>query len=243
MRDARENEARLRDLLRATRVGSHQRVEGRELDPHVRLLREWQSARLARTYADLLHDARYGAACRFFLTDVYAAKDFSQRDHDITRMYNAMRLLLPPAMGRALELVIELNALTLVMDEALASVLVDELCVEDAITVEQYAEAYRRCDNFDDRSLQIDLIVAVGLEIDALVHKPGVGLALRLARGPAYLAGWHEMQDFFERGFAAFKRMHGARDFLGVVEGRERRILDRIFAEDADPFDLEEDHR
>ena len=71
---------------------------------YLRLLREWQSERLAHTHADLLADRRFGPACRFFLSDVYAARDFSQRDHDIERMYNSMRLVLPAAMQRALEL-------------------------------------------------------------------------------------------------------------------------------------------
>lgn len=229
-RDAESDDVRLRDLARATKVGRHEKVAGRGLEPRMKLLREWQSERLAHTHADLLADRRFGPACRFFLSDVYAARDFSQRDHDIERMYSSMRLVLPSAMARALELVVELNALTHDLDEELLGVLVDELGMTDALTPEQYAEAYRRCDNRDERERQIDLVVAVGKEIDGLIRKPAVGLALRLARVPARLAGWHEMQDFFERGFDAFKKMEGADEFLRIVADRERRILDEIYA-------------
>lgn len=230
----------LRDLLRATSVGGHQRVEAQSLDPHVELLRTWQSARLAGTYADLLADPRYADACRFFLSDVYAARDFSQRDHDVKRMYELVHGILPSSMRRALELVIELNTLTAELDAALVRVLVDELGVEDAIEVDQYAEAYRRCDNADARRRQIDLVVAVGAEIESLVHKPGVGLALTLARGPAMLGGWTEMQGFFERGFAAFRHMRGSQAFLETVASRERCILERLLKGEADPFAIDQ---
>jgi len=232
-RDATTSDEGLRDLLRATRVGRHERVDGRPLDPVVRSLRAWQSERLARTYADLLDDPRYAEAGRFFLDDVYAAKDFSQRDHDVTRMYETMRHVLPSSMRRALELVIELNALTVELDAALAAGLVDPDAIDGAAVV----EAYRRNDAFDERRRQIDLVVAVGSEIDVLLRKPGIGLALRLARVPARLAGWHELQDFFERGFAAFAKMRGAGPFLEIVASRERAILARVEAGDADAFD------
>lgn len=56
------------------------RAEARALDPGLAVLRAWQSQRLARTYADLLDDPAYAPACRFFLSEIYAARDFSQRD-------------------------------------------------------------------------------------------------------------------------------------------------------------------
>ena len=228
---------RLLEYLRLANVGRHERVDGGELDPHLRLLREWQSERLARTYADLLDHPRYGPACRFFLTDVYAPQDFSQRDHDIIRVYESMHRLLPPPLLRVLELVIALNALTHDLDGALLRVLVDELGMDEVLTEEMYTEAYRRCDNYAERSDQIDLVVEIGRGVEELVHKPAVGLALKLARVPARLAGWHEHQDFLERGFHAFKRLDRAEEFLQTISERERRILDRIYAGAPDPFE------
>jgi hypothetical protein len=228
----------LLDYLRLARVGRHRTVEGEALERGLSTLRAWQSERLARTHADLLVHARYGPACRFFLTDVYAARDFSQRDHDLLRVYESMRIVLPPSLRRALELAIVLNDLTLGLDEALLRALGGAEGVANGITAERYAEAYRRCDNYADRARQIDLVVEVGRQIDHLVHKPAVGMALRLARVPARLAGWHEHQDFLERGFTAFKRMNAADEFLATLAGRERVILDRIYARLADPFDV-----
>ena len=231
---------RVSDYLRAARVGRRERVEGGELDPQMALLKAWQAERLARTHADLLESERYGPAGEFFMEDVYGARDFSQRDHDVLRVYESMHRLLPRPMLHALELVIELNALTHELDERLLDVLVDELGVTDEITAEQYAEAYRIADNQAERRRQIDLIDELGREIEALVRKPAVGLALKLARVPARIAGWHELQDFFERGFAAFKHMRGADEFLTTILGRERRILDRIYAGADDPFSIDD---
>ena len=55
----------------------------KELDAPVAMLRIWQSERLKKTHADILHSPLYGPACRFFLNDIYAAEDFSRRDNDI----------------------------------------------------------------------------------------------------------------------------------------------------------------
>lgn len=217
---------------------SHRRVRGQPLAPEMVLLRRWQSQRLARTHADMLADLDYEPACRFFLSDIYAPRDFSQRDHDVERMYTFMSKILPDRMLHGLGLVIELNDLTHQLDEHLLQVLVDDLGVTDTITEEQYAEAYRICDNYADRVRQIDLVVEIGWSVEGVVHTRWAGMTLRLARGPAYRAGWGELQDFLERGYDAFKQMDDAEYFLGTIREREMQILDQIFAGDPDPFDI-----
>jgi hypothetical protein len=92
-----------------------------------------------------------------------------------------------------------------------------------------YAEAYRRCDNYDDRARQIAMLVEVGRKIDRIVRLPLIGLALRLAHAPAHRAGWGAVQEFLERGYAAFKHMKGAGEFLETVRCREMQILDQIY--------------
>jgi hypothetical protein len=148
-------------------------------------------------------------------------------------MYETMRHVLPSSMRRALELVIELNALTVELDAALAAGLVDPDAIDGAAVV----EAYRRNDAFDERRRQIDLVGRRRFRNRRAPAKARHRLALRLARVPARLAGWHELQDFFERGFAAFAKMRGAGPFLEIVASRERAILARVEAGDADAFD------
>lgn len=219
---------------------SHRRVPGQGLSSQMALFRAWQAQRLATTHADLLALDRYGPACRFFLDDIYAPKDFSQRNHDIERMHAFMLRFLPAGLIRTLTLAIELNTLTEELDAALLQALVKDLGVTDSITPQQYAQGYRICDNYATRKLQIDLIVAVGQGLERLVRLPLVGLTLRLARGPAQRGGWYEMQSFLQRGFDAFKHMGPAAFFLDAVQRREMQILDQIFAGHPEPFVITE---
>lgn len=226
--------------LRRRREFSHQPVAEAGLSPQLALLRAWQSRRLATTHADLLASPRYGKACRFFLDDVYAPKDFSQRNTDIVRMHDFLLRFLPPGVLRTLTQTIALNNLTETLDELLLDVLVNKLGMADQITPALYAEAYRLCDNYDDRKLQIDMIVEVGRGIERLVRIPFVGWTLRMARGPALRGGWDELQSFLERGYAAFKHMGKAQPFLQTIQRREMQILDQIYAGVENPFHIEE---
>jgi hypothetical protein len=228
----------LYNLRRSQETGRHQAVSGASLDPQMALLRAWQSERLSKTYADLLADSRYGPACRFFLSDIYAPRDFTQRDHDIERMHSFMLKFIPARILHPLAVAIELNTLTKGLDMALLEILVNQLGLTDNLTPQMYAEGYRRCKNYEQRVDQIELVMEVGQEIDRLAHLPLVGASLRLARGPAYRAGWYELQDFLERGFAAFKHMRGAKKFLYLTKQREKQILDRIYAGEPDPFEV-----
>ncbi len=227
---------RLLAHLAQARPGHHRAVEGRQLTAEIALLRSFQSQRLATTHADLLASPRYRPAAEFFLTDVYAPRDFSQRDADLQRFYEGVSRVLPERAVSILANVVALSNLTNDLDARLAQVLVDDLGVVDSITPQQYAAGYRICNNYDERLRQIKLIGDIGYGIDRLVHIPFVAIALRLAHAPAVMAGWSELQHYLEHGFTAFKHMKGAEEFLATVDRRETAILDRIFAGDADPF-------
>jgi hypothetical protein len=229
----------LATILREIQSLEHQRVEGKPLDPKTVLLRNWQSERLARTYAVFSLNPRYKPALRFFLQDLYGARDFSQRNHDIQRLYSLVRHIAPEPTIRPLILSVELHYLTEQLDERLLDVLVNQLGVTDSITVPLYAEAYRACDNYDRRVQQIELIHELGSLIDEIVRMPLSAAMLKLAKVPLDRGGWRELMAFMERGFKAFKEMRGGREFLETVRERERCILDRIYACEPDPFEFE----
>ena len=212
------------------------RIAGQALEAPLALLRNWQSRRLASTYADLLDSAQYGPACRFFLSDIYAAKDFSQRDADAEHIYDLLSRFLPAYMLRLLAGTIELNQLSHELDEALAQALVEKLGVTDTITPELYAEGYRLCDNYTARKLQIELLAAVLEEAATGAHSPLVGITLRLARTPAHVAGWHDLHGFLERGYQACKPMRKVSFFVNTIQEREMEILEKIFARHEAPF-------
>jgi hypothetical protein len=214
----------------------HRPVPGAELDSHLALLKAWQSERLRRTYADLLDDKRYQPACLFFLNDIYAPRDFSQRDYDIERLHVFLLRLLPPVMLTLLTQVIELNRLTNALDKRLVRALVDELGLTDEITAQLYAEGYRICDNYAERLRQIELTAHVLAQVGAGARLLVVGAAMKVLRGPAQRADWVELYELLEHGYAAFKQMRDVKTFVGVIEQREKRILDQIFTGAPDPF-------
>lgn len=200
-------------------------------------LRRWQAQRLARTYADLAASERYGPATAFFLSDLYGERDFTQRDLSLERAFPLIVKLLPDVALVPLARAIELHALSAELDHALCKSLEQEPGARSGITEAAYAAAYRRCANRAQRLRQIELLRAVGEPLDKVVAKPLVGRLLKLARKPASVGGFAELQDFLERGYAAFRHMGGAGEFLATIEQREKRILERLFAGAARPFD------
>ncbi len=209
-----------------------------QLDPKLLMLRAWQSNRLTRTYMDLLESDQYGPASRFFLSDIYASKDFSQRDHDITTIYNFLSHILPPISLKLLRDSIELNQLTYALDKALLFVLVDQLGVTTTITDGLYAQAYQICDNYAERAFQIQSIARTVQEVGEGARLPLVNAALKLVHKPAVRAGWAELYEFLDRGYKAFKPMKNIKYFVNVIRDREIEILDNLFSNKADPFKL-----
>jgi len=202
------------------------------------LLRQWQAARLAATHQDLLEDPGYRPAAEFFLSDLYGMKDTSKRDADVEHIYPIMVRMLPDHALHSIGVALELDALTEQLDEQLLHVLEPQLRADGQITESAYAQAYRRCNNYALRKHQIALITEVGQHLSEMVNKPLVYKTLRAMRLPARLAGFGELQDFLERGFGAFLKLHDPQEFLSLIERRETQILDRIYAGDPRPFDL-----
>lgn len=216
----------------------HQPITETGLDPHLALLRTWQSERLANTYADLLADKQYRPACEFFLSDIYAPRDFSQRDHDTQRIHDFLSRVFPAHTVQLLTDVVELNTLSTELDQLLVNVLVDQLKVTDRITVELYAEGYRLCDNLTAREHQIDLVTRVVTQVGEGARKRIIGVAMKLVRVPVYQAGWVDLYDFLRNGYDAFRQMRDVTTFVKIVEQRERRILSQIFSGHLNPLTI-----
>jgi len=207
--------------LRAAAADSPKLEESRQL------LRVWQAARLARTHADLLASPRMGLAAAFFLSDLYGAEDLTKLDANVRRIAPTMKRLLPVAGLQIVGEAIELEALSEELDFAMAKVLGAEA---GKLTGTSYADAYRKVDRRADRERQISLIENLGRALDRLVHQPFVGTTLSMMRWPAYVAGLSELQDFLQRGYEAFVKLGGADEFLALVVGRERALLNALFA-------------
>jgi hypothetical protein len=197
------------------------------------LLRAWQAARLAQTHRDLLESRRFHDAAQFFLIDLYGPKDLSRHIEDVRRILPLMTKMLPDSGLETVAHAIELN----VLSESLDGAMVEALGEKPPITEASYAAAYRTVGRAGDRQRQIDLIALLGEALDRLTHQRLIGMALKVMRKPAEIAGLGELQGFLERGYRAFGAMRGgAGEFVSIVVSRERAISEALLAGDPDPL-------
>jgi hypothetical protein len=221
-----------RELTHVTRLHDERRANP-SLDRALERLAAWQGARLRRTYADLEAQQRYAEAVEFFETDLYGGADFAQRDADIARVAPIMAMMLPARAIGTIARAMEVNALSQELDRALLARLPR---ADGRLTVAEYCNAYRRMDNRPARVRQIELIAEVGSALDRLVRMPLIHGALAMMRQPARLAGMSVLHDFLERGFAAFRTMKGADEFLATIIGRETALMNAILDGATAPF-------
>jgi hypothetical protein len=214
----------------------HKPVAGAGLSPQMVALRAFQVERIRATYGDFAAQPQYAPVLEFFTKDLYAARDFSQRDHDALRVHAFLQKFVPPEMLKLATDAIELTRLSYGLDEALLNVLVEQLAFTQNLTPGLYAEAYRRCDNLAARAQQIALLVTVMRDSADTAHMPLTGVALKLAKGPAHAAGWHELYAFLERGQHAFGKVKHPERFVEAIQTREYEIMKRIVARDPQPF-------
>jgi len=217
--------AQLDALLARKRLLGSQAGASAATATRLRELRAWQAARLARTYADLRREPRYALAVEFFLSDLYGPQDFTGRDRDLARAWRYLRRALPAAALDVLGRAIELEVLTAELDQAMVAAL-----ETGAVTSTTYAAAYRAVGRRAARARQIELIAAIGADLERIVRHAWIAMALRVAHAPAHAAGFGVLQDFLERGFAAFRRMRGAGRFVQAIREREARVMNAIYA-------------
>jgi len=207
------------------------------LQEELQALQRWQAGRLERTYADLQERERYRPGVEFFLEELYTDKDYLPRDTQLERASPILKRMLPSQAQESMRMAVQLEVLSQELDGEMTRA----LGAETAIDGQSYAEAYREVGRRDDRERQIGFILEAGRDLERLVKLPMIYTLIRMAHGPAHLAGFGALHDFLEDGFRAFRAMGGAEEFLQTIEDRETRIMERIFAEHPQPFRLSDD--
>lgn len=236
-RDKAAVTARLLEQLRRSQAFH---VDGAaDVERELAILQRWQSARLARTYADLLASSRYRPAAEFFLDELYGSRNLRQREHDLARIVPVMARVLPASVLHTATLGLELNALSRELDARLTRMLIAEFAFRDRVDETAYVAAYRRCAGYDLREHQIELVERLGRDLRSIVPKRFIHAALKLAKKPAQLAGLGELHRFLEAGFHAFRHMGAdAGTFVATIVDRERAILEQIRVGHPRPLEL-----
>lgn len=193
-------------------------------------LRSYQVGRLRNTYADLLASSQYREICEFFFTDIYGTQDFSRRN----RAFIKLSYFLKDAMGArifsGIEMLIELNELTEILDDRMVEVLLG-MGVSEQFSDEQYEQAYRKCDNYEERVRQISLTVTSTTFMHGMSKLHAIGFIIKGVRLAAIFIGVGEVMSFLERGYSAFSSVEDIDTFTSIIEEREMTRLNQIYEE------------
>jgi hypothetical protein len=197
-------------------------------------VKSFQARRFAGTYADLLTTLEFGRAARFFLEDLYSDKDYSLRDAQFARIAGGLQRLFPKQVVVTAVALARLHVMTEELDRKMAEAWVAQ--GQDVDEVSRYAACWHTVDCKSERELQLEMVLAIGRELDRLTRVPGLRLMLRMMRRPASAAGIESLQAFLESGFDIFAHMSGrgagAKVFLSTIRDRESLWIKRLSGAD-----------
>lgn len=220
-----DNKVTLLKYLQSVAVERQARVEDPSLGLAANSVKQFQHERFRRTYSDLLSHPRYQAAAGFFLDELYGPHDFSERDAQFERIVPALVRMFPQDVVDTVRDLAELHAITEQMDSRMARCLAGA-----ALHGRVYVDAWVTVGGRETRERQVELMMNIGSALDRYTRRHLLGQTLRLMRGPARLSGLGALQNFLEVGFDTFRGMHGAEEFLAIIAGRERALIDDLFA-------------
>ena len=202
-----------------------------------------QAKRFAGTYEDLLDSNAYGDAARFFLEDLYSDKDYTQRDAQFSRIAGALQRLFPQQVIATALALAQLHLLTEDLDWQMAGQWCAQRPEFASSDSAQYIACWRSVGQYANRNLQLQIVLAVGRDLDRLTKMPGLRFMLRMMRKPAKAAGLGSLQDFLECGFDTFAKMsgkgHSADDFLNTIHTRESAWIQRLSYDDFGECEVE----
>ena len=137
------------------------RAERPGLLARVTELKAFQQRRFSLTYADLLASARYGAAARYFLAELYGPGDFTTRDAQFARVAPAIARLFPDQVAETVAILAELHALSETLDTDTALHLPD-----GPVAPLDYVRAWQAVGRAPDREHQIELTLRIAAQLD-----------------------------------------------------------------------------
>ena len=197
----------------------------------VKQIKLFQAQRFRATYADLLSSDDFGPATQFFLDELYSDKDFEQRDVQFAKIAGALQTLFSKQVVQTAVTLAQLHKLTEELDHQMGIAVLPASGVDE---VAVYVQAWNTVGRRQDRRLQLETVLSVGLELQRLTRTPGLRLMLKMMRRPAHAAGLGALQGFLEAGFDTFAAMSGNKQlvasFLSTIEQRENKLIDALFS-------------
>ena len=227
--------AQIRDSLRNVTRLRLQALAIPDLQKALLHVKQFQARRFAGTYSDLLQSAAYAAPTRFFLEELYGARDFSDRDAQFARIAGALQTFFPKQVVNTAVALAELHALTEALDLEMAQQYLTfrHQLAEPSLDSSHYLQCWRNVANPQLRLGQLRSVLEIGRELDKLTRTKGLRMTLRMMRGPAKAAGLQALQSFLEVGFDTFASIGGAGAesavFLNTIHERESAWISMLF--------------
>jgi len=211
-----------------------------ELCRAVSTIKALQAKRFTSAYHDLLADPQYSTCARFFLTELYSEKDFSERDAQFARIAGALELTFPDKVVDVAVSLAQLHRITEELDQAMAQ---NWMSSTDHCQAARYLRAWRAVGQRPQREWQLATVLAIGQALSDLTRKRGLRVMLKMMRRPAELAGLGALQTFLETGFDRFgglaKDPRAVDTFLKTIQSRESFWINKLC--DAHPTDCQKD--
>lgn len=234
--DVRRLQTQLASRLRWQKQAHVLERRDKTLAAYLPLLRKWQTKRLEVSFARFLENPETRPAAQFFLSDLYGDADFMKRDEEAAKILPKMARILPLNLLQAAIDAVELSVLSHALDMRMARSLAGMIRPDAELNERIYQRAYREVGFPRLRKRQIDLVMDVGVRLDAVVQKHGISKLLAASRLPARMLGLGHLQSFLERGFSAFNHLGGAGYFLNEIHAQESAIARRLMSGAVDPF-------
>jgi hypothetical protein len=195
-----------------------------------RELQDFQVKQLKRNFSDLYTSQEYGQLCEFFAQDIYAPRDFEERNRSFEQISSYFRNTLGERLFHGLIRLLDLYEMSDAMDDLMV-VTLEKMGVRKNITQEQYDEAYYRCNNYDERIEQLDLIVECFHFTHNLCQYRFIGMILKTARMTSHLfsSSKDSIVDMLERGYQALRPVKNIKPFTDTIYERELKRLNRIY--------------
>ena len=232
----------IRDALTSVARIRQETLADPALGAAVTAIKTLQARRFAGSYADILGggDSGYQPAAEFFLTELYSAQDYTDRDAQFARIAGPIDKLFPAKVGVLAMALAQLHALTEELDQAMGRAWMHLATKPSprspATPADRYAAAWRQVGRRRDRQSQLDIVLGIGMELGKLTRTVGLRSLLRMMRRPAHAAGLAALQAFLESGFDTFaalaKTGGGVQGFLDLIAGREQALITMLFDDD-----------
>lgn len=198
-----------------------------DLTPMLRALEAFQVRRLQRDFADLIAEPQYHKLGAFFFGELYAARDFSERNASAHRLHEMLRVV-PGVRVASIDRAVRLMDLTAALDHAVARRLVASN-VGLPLDEPRYELAYHEADAYGERLEQLQLIVTTMHDLHGLARVPLMAWHMRQIRPLADNLGFGSLARFLVNGLESVRPVHDVERFTSTLYSREKQRLDRIY--------------